>query len=113
MTEDSFRIENDSEKRLDVFEIPIFTEEFIEHNRNRQSDYIQIRKTINDYEEQNLILSQYIENIQNSIENIKNEIGYQQAENAYLNQTVDAIDVKLRNALAQSQQPGEFCFNEI
>ena len=44
-------------------EIPIFTEEFLSHNKVREGELRQLRKSNTDYEEQNAILQKQIENM--------------------------------------------------
>ncbi|KAK7025523.1 High mobility group protein 20A, partial [Halocaridina rubra] len=45
------------------FEIPIFTEEFLNHNKVREAELRQLRKSNTDYEEQNAILQKHIESM--------------------------------------------------
>ena len=44
-------------------EIPIFTEQFLEHNKGRESELRKLRKITTEYEEQNAILAKHIENM--------------------------------------------------
>lgn len=44
---------------LGNFDIPIFTEEFLDHNKTRDAELRQLRKINTDYEQQNAILSKH------------------------------------------------------
>lgn len=55
------------------FDIPIFTEEFLDHNKAREAELRQLRKSNSEYEEQNAILAMHIENMKSAIEKLEGE----------------------------------------
>ena len=54
-----------------TFDIPIFTEEFLDHNKAREAELRQLRKQNTEYEEQNAILSKHIENMKAAIDKLE------------------------------------------
>ncbi|KAL1464567.1 hypothetical protein WDU94_004200 [Cyamophila willieti] len=69
-----------SEKEeVNFLDIPIFTEEFLEHNKSRETELRQLRKSIIDYEQQNAILSKHIETVKQVIAKLTTENNHQEA----------------------------------
>ncbi|RWS09769.1 high mobility group protein 20A-like protein [Dinothrombium tinctorium] len=83
---------------LPSFDIPIFTEEFLDHNKARENELRQLRKLNSEYEEQNAILSKHIENMKAAIEKLEVESVQQKNNNAALSQHLS----ELRNVLVTS-----------
>ncbi|RWS23037.1 high mobility group protein 20A-like isoform X2 [Leptotrombidium deliense] len=79
----------------DVRDIPIFTEEFLDHNKQRETELRQLRKATTEYEEQNAILSKHIENMKSAIEKLENETSQQRNANEALHQHL----IQLRSIL--------------
>ncbi|KAI1290056.1 High mobility group protein 20A [Halotydeus destructor] len=79
-------------------DIPIFTEEFLEHNRARESELRQLRKWNTEFEEQNAILSKHIDNMKDAIEKLEVESTQHQMNNQILNQYL----TQLRSMLVKS-----------
>lgn len=74
-----------TETNVAGFDIPIFTEEFIEHSKLREQELRQLRKEVNEIEQQNGVLNKHIENlklasqkIDKDCENLKNSNGLMQ-----------------------------------
>ena len=65
-----------------AFDIPIFTEEFLDHNKARETELRQLRKQNTEYEEQNAILSKHIENMKSAIDKLEVR-SYQSHQNIY------------------------------
>lgn len=79
-------------------QIPIFTDEFLEHNKQVETQLKALRKATTDFEFQNSNLERYIENM-------KTGIGNMEADNAALknkNQTMEKYLEKLKSILANS-----------
>ncbi|CAG2178688.1 unnamed protein product, partial [Oppiella nova] len=56
-----------------TLDLPIFTEEFLDHNRVREQELRSLRKLNTEYEEQNAILSKHIDNMKSAIEKLEVE----------------------------------------
>lgn len=54
--------------------VSVFTPEFLEHNKNIESDLRKLRKLNNDYEEHNSVLIKYIESLTSSCDHLYNEV---------------------------------------
>ena len=55
------------------YDIPIFTDNFVEHNKTREQEVRQLRKEISELEQQNSVLNKHIDNMKQSIMKIEKE----------------------------------------
>jgi high mobility group protein 20A len=62
------------ETNIAGFDVPIFTEEFIEYSKGREQEMRQLRKDIAEMEKQNSVLHNHIENIKQSTNKIESDI---------------------------------------
>ncbi|KAF5281813.1 hypothetical protein FQA39_LY05027 [Lamprigera yunnana] len=101
-------IPKESHNELDMgnFDIPIFTEEFLDHNKTRDAELRQLRKSNTDYEQQNSILQKHIENVKGAIEKLEVEILQQRKNNKTLQQHLDHLRSTLTNGFANVKLPG-------
>ncbi|XP_026481209.1 high mobility group protein 20A isoform X2 [Ctenocephalides felis] len=76
-------------------DIPIFTEEFLEHNKIRETELRQLRKSNTDYEQQNAILQKHIENMRMAIDKLEAETEGHKSSNVILGNHLE----KLRTGL--------------
>ena len=53
------------------FDIPIFTEEFLDHNKARELELKQLRKQTSEFEEQNAVLGKHIESMKSAISKLE------------------------------------------
>lgn len=67
-----------------IEDIPIFTEAFLDHNKAKDAELRQLRKSNAEYEEQNTILQRHIENLQNAITRLDDETHSQRQSNYQL-----------------------------
>ncbi|XP_057656085.1 high mobility group protein 20A-like isoform X2 [Diorhabda carinulata] len=88
------------------FDIPIFTEEFLEHNKTRDAELRQLRKVNTDYEQQNAILSKHIENMKVAITKLETEIMQQEKNNSSLQQHLNHLRTTLTNGFGGVKLPG-------
>lgn len=87
-------------------DIPIFTDEFLDHNKTRDAELRQLRKINTDYEQQNAILSKHIENMKSAITKLENEIMQQEKNNASLQQHLTYLRTTLTNGFSGVKLPG-------
>lgn len=88
------------------FDIPIFTEEFLDHNKMREAELRQLRKSNTDYEQQNSILEKLIENTKTAITKLEEETVQQRCHNQALQQHLDQMRVTLTDAFGEIELPG-------
>jgi high mobility group protein 20A len=79
--------------------IPIFTDEFLEHNKQVDTELRNLRKSNTDYEQQNSVLEKHVENMKNGIAKLDIETSVLRTANLTLQNYLD----KLRKTLATSQ----------
>lgn len=91
-----------TESNVAGFDIPIFTEEFIEHSRNREQETRQLRKELNELEQQNSVLNKHIDNLKQSTNKIEQEIDHFKNSNGQLQKNLDLF-----------RQTILHCFNNI
>merc|ERR1711894_826977 len=72
-------------------DIPIFREEFLEHNKAREAELKQLRRQANEFEEQNAILQKHVENMRSAIGKLEQETTQQQENNVSLAKHLDAM----------------------
>lgn len=90
------------------FDIPIFTEEFLDHNKTREAELRQLRKSNTDYEQQNSILQKHIENMKTAIEKLETETSQQRNNNVALQQHLDHLRTTLTTNFSSVRLPGKF-----
>lgn len=88
------------------FDIPIFTEEFLDHNKSREAELRQLRKSNTDYEQQNSILEKLIENTKTAITKLEEETVQQRCHNQALQQHLDQMRITLTDAFREVILPG-------
>jgi len=86
--------------------IPIFTEEFQEHNKVREQEVRQLRKSTADFEEQNAVLGKHIDNMKSAIGKLEVETVQQRQNNASLQQHLDSLRQLIVSAFRGVQVPG-------
>ncbi|XP_057304585.1 high mobility group protein 20A-like isoform X2 [Hydractinia symbiolongicarpus] len=69
--------------------IPVFTEQFLEYSRQRESELRQVRKNNSVYEEQNAILNKQIDHMKNVMDRVKTDIIQQENENLTMQTYLD------------------------
>uniref|UniRef100_A0A182QRK2 HMG box domain-containing protein n=1 Tax=Anopheles farauti TaxID=69004 RepID=A0A182QRK2_9DIPT len=82
------------------YDIPIFTDDFLDHNKVVDSELRTLRKSNIDYEQQNSVLEKHVENMENGIQKLDGETSALDARNAVL----ENYGIKLRTALANAMQ---------
>jgi FtsZ-binding cell division protein ZapB len=89
-----------------TFDIPIFTEEFLDHNKMRESELRQLRRQNTEYEEQNAILSKHVDNMKQAIDKLEVEAMQQRSNNSALQQHLDILRTTLVANFARVPLPG-------
>ncbi|GJQ81035.1 hypothetical protein Trydic_g21844 [Trypoxylus dichotomus] len=98
--------QNNNEVDFSNFDIPIFTEEFLDHNKTRDAELRQLRKSNTDYEQQNATLQKHIESMKMAIEKLEGEVIQQKKNNSALQQHLDHLRTTLTNGFADVKLPG-------
>lgn len=93
--------------RFGDYDIPVFTEEFLEHNKTVDTELRLLRKSNTDYEQQNSVLEKHVENIRNGISKLENETSLLKENNQVLQSYIGKLRKKLTSALAGLSIPGE------
>lgn len=88
-------------------DIPIFTDQFLEHNRQMESELKKLRKLNTDYEQQNAVLEKHVENVRNGITKTNAEITDIQSETEKLSKYLDMLKQKLAHQLRNLSIPDE------
>lgn len=88
------------------FDIPIFTEEFLDHNKARDAELRQLRKSNTDYEQQNAMLAKHIESMKGAIERLETEIVVQRKNNASLQTHLERLRGTLAHGFGAVKIPG-------
>lgn len=87
-------------------EIPIYTNEFIEHNRSTENELRMLRKNKTDLEQQNAVLEQHVDNTKAGHAKVMGEVSELKEENLRLNAYLKGLRQKLVSALSGLPLPG-------
>lgn len=88
------------EQKLVDFDIPIFTDEFLDHNKTFDSELRILRKSFTDYEQQNSVLEKHVENMSNGIDKLDVEMNGLDENNKILQAYLNKLRVKLSGSLS-------------
>lgn len=86
-------------------EIPIFTHEFLDHNRAYDLELKALRKSKTDLEQQNAVLEKYVENMKCGINKLVSENDEMEQKNNNLEIYLDKLKRKLAQALSALPLP--------
>lgn len=88
------------------FDIPIFTEEFLDQNKAREAELRRLRKANVEFEEQNHILKKHIADMFTAKERLEVELGQDELRTQALHRRLQAIKQTLVTSLASVPLPG-------
>lgn len=88
-------------------DIPIFTDKFLEHNRQMETELKKIRKMNTDYEQQNAVLEKHVENVRAGISKTNAEITDLRNANDKLMSYLDTLRQKLATQLRNLSIPSK------
>jgi len=88
------------------FDIPIFTEEFLDHNKARELELKQLRKQTSEFEEQNAVLGKHIDSMKSAISKLEVETVQQRQSNAGLQQQLDMLRQMVLSSFRGVTLPG-------
>merc|ERR1712098_855730 len=88
------------------FDIPIFTEEFLDHNKARELELKQLRKQTSEFEEQNAVLGKHIDSMKSAISKLEVDTVQQRQNNAALQHQLDQLRQLVVSQFKNLQIPG-------
>lgn len=94
-------------QRTGDYDIPIFTEEFLDNNKAVDSELRMLRKSNTDYEQQNSVLEKHVENMTNGVKKLQDEKTALRSSNDVLQVYIDRLREKLSGALSTLAIPSE------
>ncbi|XP_053559094.1 SWI/SNF-related matrix-associated actin-dependent regulator of chromatin subfamily E member 1-related isoform X2 [Bombina bombina] len=74
-----------------AFDVPIFTEEFLDQNKVREAELRRLRKINTEYEEQNAILQKHTENMNSAKEKLEQELALEERQTMALQQQLTTL----------------------
>ncbi|XP_028307212.1 high mobility group protein 20A [Gouania willdenowi] len=99
--------EKDAEgKDRTVFDIPIFTEEFLNHSKAREAEMRQLRKTNMEYEERNAALQKHVESMRGAVERLEGDVMQERGRNGLLHQHLETLRQALTSSFSSLPLPG-------
>ncbi|XP_054265055.1 high mobility group protein 20A-like [Macrosteles quadrilineatus] len=105
-SQDEEMVEKEAEQIFTGFDIPIFTEEFLDHNKAREAELRQLRKSNTDYEQQNATLQKHMENMRAALDKLAADTEHQRSNNLMLQQHLDQVRSTLAAGFANLPLPG-------
>ncbi|XP_066557785.1 high mobility group protein 20A isoform X3 [Amia ocellicauda] len=99
--------EKDTEaKERSVFDIPIFTEEFLNHSKAREAELRQLRKTNMEYEERNAALQKHVESMRGAVDRLEGDVMQERSRNSMLQQHLETLRQALTSSFSSLPLPG-------
>lgn len=86
-------------------DIQIFTEEFLEHNKQIESELKILRKSNTDYEQQNSNLERYVDNMKGGVQTLEHEHLLLQNKNEALQKYLTDLKTMLTSSLSNISMP--------
>jgi len=90
----------------DELQVPIFTDQFLRHNKAREAELRQLRKMNTDYEEHNALISQTIQTIEHTVQKFSSETEELERKNEALEQHLRSLRQSLYEAFTATPLPG-------
>lgn len=88
-----------TENNVAGFDVPIFTEEFIEHSKSREQELRMLRKEIAELEQQNSVLSKHIDSLKHSNKKSESDCNQMRHVNQQLQNNMDSFRQTVLNLL--------------
>lgn len=86
--------------------VPIFSEDFLQHNRDLESQLRKLRQTSANLEEENALLSRHVENMKSAVEKVQKEVQKQEKKNESLQSHLAVIREVLAVTFKDVPLPG-------
>ncbi|KAL7980371.1 hypothetical protein Chor_014700 [Crotalus horridus] len=104
---EAYKKEPDTKERS-VFDIPIFTEEFLNHSKAREAELRQLRKSNMEFEERNAALQKHVESMRTAVEKLEVDVIHERrsGETPTLD-TIDSYMNQLHNLILANPQDNE------
>ncbi|KAM6426338.1 high mobility group protein 20A isoform 1-T5 [Liasis olivaceus] len=93
-------------KERSVFDIPIFTEEFLNHSKAREAELRQLRKSNMEFEERNAALQKHVESMRTAVEKLEVDVIHERSRNTVLQQHLETLRQALTSSFAGVPLPG-------
>lgn len=93
-------------KDRSVFDIPIFTEEFLNHSKVREAELRQLRKTNMEYEERNAALQKHVESMRSAVDRLEGDVLQERTRNSLLQQHLETLRSTLTHSFSTVPLPG-------
>lgn len=99
-------IQQEKDNDFTGFDIPIFTEEFLDHNKACEAELRQLRKATSDYEAQNAVLQRHVDSLHAAVNRLESETNQQRSSNQALQRHLDSLRSQLAGCFAAIPLPG-------
>lgn len=99
-------VQQDKDNDFTGFDIPIFTEEFLDHNKACEAELRQLRKATSDYEAQNAVLQRHVDSLHAAVNRLESETNQQRTTNQALQRHLDSLRSQLAGCFATIPLPG-------
>ncbi|XP_012878082.1 PREDICTED: SWI/SNF-related matrix-associated actin-dependent regulator of chromatin subfamily E member 1-related [Dipodomys ordii] len=90
-----------------TFDVPIFTEEFLDQNKAREAELRRLRKMNVAFEEQNAVLQRHTQSMSSARERLEQELALEERRTLALQQQLQAVRQALTASFASLPVPGE------
>ncbi|XP_014477167.1 PREDICTED: high mobility group protein 20A [Dinoponera quadriceps] len=98
-------VQQEKDNDFTGFDIPIFTEEFLDHNKACEAELRQLRKVTSDYESHNAVLQLHVDTLHTAVNELESEIYQQRTTNQALQRHLDTLRSQLATCFANIPLP--------
>ncbi|XP_003702935.1 high mobility group protein 2 [Megachile rotundata] len=106
VTSEQNDLQQEKDNDFTGFDIPIFTEEFLDHNKACEAELRQLRKATSDYEAQNAVLQRHVDSLYAAVNRLESETNQQRTTNQALQRHLDSLRSQLAGCFATIPLPG-------
>lgn len=99
-------VQQEKDNDFTGFDIPIFTEEFLDHNKACETELRQLRKATSDYEAQNAVLQRHIDSLHGAVNRLETDTNQLRSINQTLQRRLDSLRSQLAGCFATIPLPG-------
>ncbi len=95
------------EDSVNISDIPIFREEFIELNKAREAELKMLRKQATEFEEQNAVLQKHVDNMKSAVSKLETDTNLIKDNNTALEKQLDGLrQIVLESIVGKVDLPG-------
>ena len=86
-------------------DVPIFRDEFLELNKAREAELRSLKKTVNEFEEQNTVLQKHVDNMKSAVAKLEKDVALTTENNEALDKQLGAMKAQVLRHFSKISVP--------